>query len=138
MEIESLVGGVFIGLATSALLVASGELFGVSGVLGGLLSRAVSGARWRIALLAGLVAGGFALRAISPSLFDTSHVRSNAALIGAGLLVGFGSRLANGCTSGHGVAGIARFSLRSFVATLLFIVSGIATVRVLGGWGGAS
>lgn len=134
--LSGLLGGALIGLAAAMLMLLTGRLAGVSGIAGGLLS--VGNDRgWRIAFIAGLIAaalivplfgGPSAARPTSPSLVLFAI---------AGLLVGFGSRMGNGCTSGHGVCGFARLSTRSIVATLVFMGVAFATVAIVRhGFGG--
>ncbi|BCT92913.1 hypothetical protein LYSHEL_19360 [Lysobacter helvus] len=126
-----LLGGVLIGIAATLLLLLNGRIAGVSGItFNAALQRNPRGeSAWRWAFLAGLmIAGGIAMRAtgqvaLSPAPFAVVAV--------AGLLVGYGTRLGGGCTSGHGVCGIGRMSKRSLVATVLFVASGMATVFVL-------
>lgn len=128
-------GGVLIGLAAGILLLFVGRVAGISGILGGLFLG--KGDRvWRVAFLLGLLVGGAALLALAPQSFSTSPTSSKAVIIAAGLLVGIGTQLGSGCTSGHGICGLPRFSLRSLVAVVTFIATGAATVlamRVLGG-----
>lgn len=123
-------GGVLIGLSALALLFFNGRILGVSGILGGVLRRGGDKA-WRFLFLAGLLSGGVAVFLIDASAFSLAIERSPLALIAAGLLVGYGTRLGNGCTSGHGVCGMARLSSRSLFATLTFIGCGAATVFVI-------
>ena len=133
----SLLGGALIGLAASLLLLACGRIAGISGIVGGLLAPAAGDGAWRALFVGGLLAGGVGLRLIDPSLVRMELDRSAAALAVAGLLVGFGTRLGNGCTSGHGVCGLARGSRRSLAATATFMLTAAATVfvvrHVLGG-----
>jgi uncharacterized membrane protein YedE/YeeE len=126
----AIAGGVLIGLASSLLILFNGRIAGISGILGGLLHPGTNDVVWRFTFLAGLV--------VSPLVYGLlatlSVVEVEAApslLILAGLLVGFGTRLGSGCTSGHGVCGIARVSRRSIAATLIFIASGMLTVYVM-------
>lgn len=132
----ALAGGALIGASASLMLYGNGKLAGVSNILGNLLSGARGdGARWRLLFVLGLVAGGAVMTLASPGAFSTAGMTGTAPLIVAGLLVGFGTRMGNGCTSGHGVCGISRLSARSIAATMVFIAAGIATVaalRVLG------
>jgi uncharacterized membrane protein YedE/YeeE len=127
----SLLGGAIIGLAASVLLLGAGRIAGISGIVGGLLMPRAGDAAWRAVFVAGLLLGGLGLRMIDPALVRNELPRSVAALIVAGLLVGFGTRLGNGCTSGHGVCGISRGSARSLVATLTFMTTGIATAWIM-------
>ena len=124
-------GGVLIGLAAVLLLLANGRIAGVSGILGGLLSRKRGDIGWRAAFVLGLWLGGLVYWAARGALFEVALQATPAVMIAAGFLVGYGTRLGSGCTSGHGVCGIARFSTRSTVATLVFMASGIATVFVV-------
>jgi uncharacterized membrane protein YedE/YeeE len=128
----ALIGGVLIGLAASLLWLGSRRIAGVSGIVAAAL-KPVDGARSeRVAFLLGLVMAGFALDAIevsAPAAEAASAPVGVAAV--AGLLVGFGARLGSGCTSGHGICGLSRFSRRSLVATLTFMVTGALTVFVV-------
>ncbi len=126
-----LVGGALIGIAAGAFLLLNGRIAGISGVFGGLLTPSRGDVSWRAAFVTGLVVGGLALAMIFPSAFPTSIDTSTTRLVAAGLLVGFGTRLGSGCTSGHGVCGLARLSPRSMVATMTFIATGAATVLVV-------
>jgi uncharacterized membrane protein YedE/YeeE len=121
-----LLGGVLIGLASAALLALNGRVAGISGIFAGTLVPG-SDRGWRVAFVAGLVAGGFALLATLPTAFGASPAGPGL-LVAAGLLVGFGTQLGSGCTSGHGVCGIGRLSPRGIVATLSFIATGAAAV----------
>ncbi len=135
--IASLIGGIMIGLGASAMLLMEGRIAGISGIFAGLLRPIKGDLLWKLCFTAGLIAGGLMLKIALPAAFDFGIVRPYAALIAAGLLVGFGTRLGNGCTSGHGVCGISRLSARSMVATGTFMVSGAIVVflvnHVLGG-----
>jgi len=130
----ALAGGVLIGLAACLLLLCNGRIAGISGILGGLLRRSDDWA-WRLAFLVGLMAAGAAtmhwLGQATPS------PASPPQLLLAGLLVGYGTSLGSGCTSGHGVCGLGRLSSRSLVAVLVFMATAFATVyvtrHVLGG-----
>ena len=129
--LSSLAGGVLIGVAASLLLVASGRVAGISGILGGLLDRSTGDVAWRAAFLAGLLTGGCLLRTITPGAIGAPAVSSPLVLVVAGLLVGFGTRLGNGCTSGHGVCGVARLSPRSLAATATFMAAGMLATFVV-------
>ncbi len=134
----ALIGGALIGLSASLLLLYNGRIAGISGIAGGLLSTPARSERaWRFAFLFGLLGGGVLLRVFWPQVLGTPNVPGAAWVVAAGLLVGFGTRLGNGCTSGHGVCGLARGTRRSVVATLTFMATGALTVffvrHVLGG-----
>jgi uncharacterized membrane protein YedE/YeeE len=123
--VSALGGGVLIGLAAVWLLAANGRIAGVSGILHG----AIWGdRRWRVAFILGLIAAGFAWNAFSSQ--ETARISYPVAIF-AGLLVGAGTQLGSGCTSGHGVCGIARFSLRSLVAVVVFMACGMASTFVM-------
>ncbi len=124
-------GGVLIGLAAVLLLLANGRIAGVSGIVGGLLSRKPGDIGWRVAFVLGLWLGALVYWAARGALFELELLATPGVMIVAGFLVGYGTRLGSGCTSGHGVCGIARFSPRSMVATVVFMASGIATAYVV-------
>lgn len=128
--VSALIGGVMIGLAAVMLLLANGRIAGVSGILGGLLTRQPGEIGWRLAFILGLVAGPLLYAALAGGPPTITVTSSTALLIAGGLLVGYGTRLGSGCTSGHGVCGLARLSPRSLVATGLFLAAAIATVFV--------
>lgn len=123
-----LFGGMLIGLSASILLLANGRVAGISGILGGALSPVPGDALWRAMFLLGLIGTGTVLTWLRPESFQVGLHRSVPAVALAGLLVGYGTRLGNGCTSGHGVCGLSRTSPRSLFATLTFMATGAATV----------
>ncbi|WP_374654265.1 YeeE/YedE family protein [Dongia sp.] len=125
----ALAGGALIGLAALMLLLAVGRIAGISGILGGLLQRPGTDTPWRLAFLVGLPVGAL-LMARYLGGFEPRLVAGLPGLAIAGLLVGFGTRLGSGCTSGHGICGLARFSPRSLAAVLLFMGSAMITVFV--------
>lgn len=129
----SLAGGVLIGVAAALFVFANGRILGVSGILGGLLRPAAGDAVWRIAFLLGMVASPFVYMLLAPAGWAMAPTidAGLVTLIVAGLLVGFGTRLGSGCTSGHGVCGLSRLSPRSLVATLSFMAAGFAVVFVI-------
>lgn len=129
--LASLIGGILIGLAASMMLLFNGKIAGISGIVAGLLRPARDETLWRALFVTGLITGGLVLRFIHPAAYAFTISRTTAALVAAGLLVGFGTRLGNGCTSGHGVCGISRLSARSIAATMVFIATGAATVFVV-------
>src|SRR5579863_5591357 len=126
--ISAAIGGILIGASASAMLLLDGKIAGISGIVEGILRPSRGDAAWKLAFVAGLLVGGIALRGAYPAAFDFGALRPPLVLIAAGILVGYGTRMGNGCTSGHGVCGMARMSPRSIVATLTFIASGAATV----------
>nr|MBL8455021.1 YeeE/YedE family protein [Zoogloeaceae bacterium] len=136
---HALGGGALIGLAAAILIVANGQIAGISGILAAIVQR-TGGNGWRLAFVAGLLAAPLVLKTLAPALAVTTPYWSANAwplLALAGFLVGFGTRLANGCTSGHGVCGLARLSLRSLWAVLAFMGSAMAVTylvrHVIGG-----
>jgi uncharacterized protein len=129
--LAALIGGILIGLSASAMLLLEGKIAGISGICAGVLNPAKGETGWKASFIAGLLAGGTLLRIFLPREFDFGIVRPYGMLVIAGLLVGFGTRLGNGCTSGHGICGISRLSPRSMVATATFIASGAATVYIV-------
>ena len=126
--IYGLIGGMLIGTGGAVYLLANGRIMGASGIIGGLVDGSGRSTLWeRVSFLAGLALVPFLLlMAMGPK--DTHATSNFALLIAAGLLVGVGTRLANGCTSGHGVCGISRLSLRGIVATVFYILAGGLTV----------
>lgn len=133
----SLAGGLILGLAAAAFVLLNGRILGISGILGGLLRPRAGDAVWRLALLLGVAASPWVaqgLASVTPWWPTATAPRIEAGwglLVVAGLLVGVGTRYAAGCTSGHGVCGLSRWSPRSLVATLSFMAAGFATVAVL-------
>lgn len=128
-----LIGGILIGLASSIMLLGLGRITGVSGILASaiFLPRSPNGT-WRVTFILGLVYGGLVLKFLEPDYFDYTIDSSIPLILIGGILVGFGTRLGSGCTSGHGVCGLGRLSTRSIVATVVFMSFGIATVFIKG------
>lgn len=126
--VDALVGGLFIGLASALLLLGKGRIFGISGIIAGLLSPSSKDSIWRLVIVLGLVLGGLPVYLALPEKFSNPFAAIAWMPAVAGLLVGFGTQLGSGCTSGHGVCGISRFSARSIVATITFMIAGIVTV----------
>jgi len=124
---RSLLGGLMIGAAAAMLILYNGRIAGISGVLGGLLNAARGERGWRLAFLAGLVAAQLPLL-LGDALPAATIAATPPVLIVAGLLVGLGTRYGAGCTSGHGVCGLARLSPRSLAATATFMLAGFLTV----------
>lgn len=133
--LESAIGGVVIGAAASMLILFCGRVAGISGILGGVLSRANNDKGWRIAFLLGMVLSPVLWRLVAP-LPAVSITASWPMLVVAGLLVGVGTRYGSGCTSGHGVCGLSRLSVRSLIATLTFMAAAFITVWLVGFWRG--
>ena len=126
----ALAGGLLIGLAAAAFVLVNGRIAGISGILGGLLRPVQGDVAWRVAFVAGLVGAPLAYALFAP--LPAVRIDAGAGtLAAAGLLVGLGTRYGSGCTSGHGVCGLARLSPRSLVATVSFMAAGFATVFVL-------
>lgn len=129
--LSGLLGGALIGLAAAALMALTGRIAGVSGITGGLLQARPADRGWRIAFIAGLIAAPL-LAALAGAPLPRPAMATSLALVAVGgLLVGFGTRMGNGCTSGHGVCGFARLSTRSMAATVIFMVTAIATVAIV-------
>jgi uncharacterized membrane protein YedE/YeeE len=129
--IPALIGGALIGLAASLLLLTHGKVAGISGLYGGVLRRGTSDRALRIWFIAGLLIAGALVRIFFPAAYATTWSAALPVVLVAGLLVGVGTQLGNGCTSGHGVCGISRLSIRSLIATGTFMATGVATVYVV-------
>lgn len=128
--IASLIGGALIGLASAAMLAFNGRIAGISGIIGGLIQGGEDRG-WRGMFVLGMLLGGLALQALAPAAMPGAATNSLPLLAAAGLLVGFGTRMGGGCTSGHGVCGISRLSTRSLIATAMFMGSAILTVAIV-------
>ena len=124
-------GGVLIGTSASVLLAFNGRVAGISGIIGGLFYAKEGDVRWRLIFITGMIAAGLALASSMPEAFTTLD-RPSWTIILSGLLVGIGTRMGNGCTSGHGVCGLSRFSKRSFYAVCTFLGTGILTATIVG------
>lgn len=129
--VTALVGGVLIGLAATALLWLNGRIAGISGITAGALFPKRGETAWRYAFLLGLIAAGALALHWLPSAAPSRAGFPPILLIAGGLLVGFGTRLGGGCTSGHGVCGLGRLSLRSLVAVGVFMVTAILTTFIV-------
>lgn len=132
--VHGLIGGILIGVAAVVLFWFNGRIMGVSGILSRLFNQPTKDSWWRFAFIVGLISGGIIFQAKYPIsiAIDASWIT----LIIAGLLVGFGTVLGNGCTSGHGICGMARLSKRSILATMVFMAAGILMVWLKKLWGG--
>ena len=126
-----LTGGILIGISASMMLLFSGRIAGVSGIFGGMLFQQGKERAWRLSFITGLIVGGILLYTINAEFFENSSGRSLLAVNIAGLLVGIGTRIGGGCTSGHGVCGIGRLSVRSTVATVTFVFAGMVAVVLI-------
>lgn len=132
----ALAGGCLIGLAAALLLGLNGRIFGVSGIAAAALDPDIPDRSWRWALLAGMLSGGLLLAWLAPDRLQLQPVQPLWIYLASGLAVGYGARLGAGCPSGHGICGLSRLSLRSAVATVVFMATSMATVtlvRLLGG-----
>lgn len=126
-----LAGGILIGLAATLLLWLNGRTAGISGIVGGVLLPRAGETAWRVLFLLGLIGAGGAWLALVPGAYTPRQGFPVWMLIVAGLLVGFGTRMGNGCTSGHGVCGLGRLSPRSLAAVVTFMLTAIATTYVV-------
>lgn len=135
--LSGLFGGTLIGLAAAGLMLLTGRIAGVSGIFGGLLALRPADQGWRIAFVAGLIAAPLLATLVGRPLPAPAMASKLALVALGGLLVGFGSRMGNGCTSGHGVCGFARLSARSIAATAIFMTTAVVTVAIVRhGFGG--
>jgi uncharacterized membrane protein YedE/YeeE len=128
--VASLFGGILIGLSAATLMLLNGRIAGISGIVAGAIRPERGEWEWRIAFIAGLVAAGAIARMVAPLWLAIGITRSSATFLIAGLLVGVGTRLGSGCTSGHGVCGLSRGSIRSLAATVTFMAAGVLTVFI--------
>ena len=129
--IYPLSGGIAIALSSTILLGGIGRILGVSGILGSFFKLDQRENSWRFVWLIGLFSGGLLMKFFYPQFFNYEFEMSPLRIIIAGLLVGFGTRLGSGCTSGHGVCGLSRFSKRSYISVAVFMNVGILTVLVM-------
>ena len=131
MWLYPLMGGVLIGLAASLLLLLQGRIFGVTGIISGAFFSGPVDRKWRLAIILGLMSGSALVYLVKPNMFNYSFNSSYLMMAIAGLLVGFGTQLGSGCTSGHGICGLPRLSMRSLVAVGTFMFTGIVTVYII-------
>ncbi len=130
--LSGLLGGALIGLSAAMLMLLTGRIAGISGIFGGILVQGAKDRDWRLAFIAGLIAAPIiAALATGAGLPSPAMPASLIVVVIAGLLVGVGTRMGGGCTSGHGVCGVARLSARSLIATAVFMVAAIATVAIV-------
>lgn len=128
----SLAGGILLGISASILMYLNGRIAGISGIISGIFNNpSATEKMWRLAFIVGLIAGAFVYNHFFPISVQPREGVTTALLVVGGLLVGFGTALGSGCTSGHGICGVSRFSLRSITATGVFLISGIVTVYVV-------
>ncbi|MBC7002234.1 YeeE/YedE family protein [Photobacterium sp. BZF1] len=127
---DALVGGILLGISASGLLLLNGRIAGISGIVSGLLTPKQGEVSWRLLFVIGMLASGLLAPAVGFTLPETLPVSSFFWVGLAGLLVGIGTKVGNGCTSGHGICGMGRLSKRSIVATCIFMAVAIATVFV--------
>ena len=128
---SSLFGGSLIGIAVTMMLLFNGRVTGISGIIASSLARPTPQGLWRWMFISGLLAGGILIKIVQPDLFANTSDRNSIMIVIAGLLVGYGTVMGSGCTSGHGVCGISRLSVRSLIATLTFMLFGFLTVQAL-------
>jgi uncharacterized membrane protein YedE/YeeE len=129
--LSAAIGGALIGLAAAALMIVAGRIAGISGILGATLGFGTGDRAWRIAFIAGLILAPVTTMLAGYPVPIPQMPASWLLIVAAGLLVGFGARLGGGCTSGHGVCGMARLSKRSIVATLVFIGAAVIVVALM-------
>ncbi len=127
----STIGGVLIGFAAIALLYFNGRIAGISGIMGGVLRPQKSDTLWRAVFLAGLVTGAALILLLHPAAMDLRFDVSDSTIILGGFLVGIGTRIGTGCTSGHGVCGVGRLAPRSLIASAVFVGFAIATATLV-------
>lgn len=129
----SLVGGILIGLAALLLLILNGRVMGISGILGGLISPGMGpGDRiWRLVFIIGVILGPFLVIEATGEAIEIRPANSGFWLMASGLIIGLGTSIGSGCTSGHGICGMARLSIRSIVAVMIFMTSAIVTVALM-------
>tara|TARA_B100001115_G_scaffold179606_1_gene170676 strand:+ start:151 stop:585 length:435 start_codon:yes stop_codon:yes gene_type:complete len=131
--LNSFIGGILIGIAAIIIFLTNGRIMGISGILGNLMTlKETDQIYWRIAFLLGVLIGPLIFTILFKEI-KSEMVANTTFLIISGFLVGLGTSLGNGCTSGHGICGLSRFSIRSIVATLVFVISGMITVYLISG-----
>ena len=129
--VSAVIGGLFIGVSATILLITHGRVAGISGIVRGAITSASNENTWRWLFLGGLLTGALLYQTLWPQTTPFRTDYSPILLLLGGLLVGYGTSLGGGCTSGHGVCGMGRFSIRSIVATLVFMGTGVSTVYVM-------
>ncbi|EGQ8092484.1 TPA: YeeE/YedE family protein [Vibrio vulnificus] len=131
---ESLAGGILLGISALTMLLVNGKVAGISGILTGLTTPKSRDFAWRLMFVVGMVSGGVLAVTFGAASASVALPTSGVLIAAAGLLVGIGTRLGNGCTSGHGICGIGRLSKRSIVATAIFMAVAAMTVFVRLHW----
>lgn len=129
--VTPMLGGALIGVAVTLMLLFNGRVTGVSGIVASTLSKPSREGTWRWLFLAGLISGGFTVYFFSPELFANTSARKIPLVVIAGFLVGYGTVMGSGCTSGHGICGLSRLSTRSAIATATFMFFGFLTVTLM-------
>lgn len=127
---NAIIGGAMIGLAASLLLLFNGRVTGISGITAGIINSQTSDRSWRVLFILGLLCGGLILRFVHPTAFTILSNATQVDYMLSGFLVGFGTVMGSGCTSGHGVCGLSRLSFRSLVATVTFMITGFISLYV--------
>lgn len=128
----SLAGGILLGISASILMYLNGRVAGISGIVSGILNNPSAAEKaWRAAFIVGIIGGAAAYAYFFPVVIAPREHVTTALLIVGGLIVGLGTAMGSGCTSGHGICGISRFSLRSITATMAFLITGIVTVYIV-------
>ena len=131
--LNSLIGGILIGIAAIIIFFVNGRIMGISGIIGNLIThKETDQIYWRITFILGVLIGPLFFIILFKEI-KSEMVANTSLLIISGFLVGLGTSLGNGCTSGHGICGLSRFSIRSIVATLVFVISGMITVYLING-----
>jgi hypothetical protein len=131
--LNSLMGGILIGIAATIIFFVNGRIMGISGILGNLIATKETDQKfWRIIFILGVLIGPLIFILLFKEI-KSEMVANTTLLIISGFLVGLGTSLGNGCTSGHGICGLSRFSIRSIIATLVFVISGMITVYFISG-----
>ena len=130
--VSAAIGGALIATSLAVMLIATGRIAGISGVVAGVLRVTAGDWAWRAWFVAGMLGAGLVFRALRPETFDAGARVPLWLVAASGLLVGFGTRLSNGCTSGHGLCGVSRWSKRSLIATAVFFGVGVATATIVG------
>lgn len=130
--LNPLIGGILIGFSSTMMLWGLGRITGISGIYATIFNKDIAENYWKVFFIIGLIVGGIVMKVSMPELFNYEFPDKPVLVVIAGLLVGYGTRLGSGCTSGHGVCGMPRLSTRSILATATFMTTGIITVLIMG------